>query len=892
MAQLILYAVISAALSALATYLLRPKIDSPVLDEAPRTLAERGSFIPIVLGRRRVGSIIGWVGEHSTEGEGGGGGKGGGGGGGGSTVHYENGWHLLCVGPAYALHKIYESGSVIWEGPIYRDSTPSGSTIDCGQAGSFEIYWGEANPSANAWLGDSTRLGISSGWPFFCTILWKSKRLGYSYAWPIIDYEIEVRAEYSALADSPAWIDPGETLRGSPRTIKQIYGPGGPDGNNYIELENDYRQEFKAGGTLALDGNAANADADYDIISVSWDKSDGVTRVFVSQVMTDDVILYRPLYFWSVPYYLPAGTIDAYVSDDNDGLNLAHAIYQLVFESYPHGLGISTDDFNIASLEALGELCETETLYGAFLAEQGEEAIASIAGMMQDIGVLLRFNIKSGLFEFTSVRAPTVTPPNLDDDSLLAPLPEIESRHAGSIKSRLVFSFIDRANKFKPMTYTIDDDSIYDERGHFQSISVEIQSIINYSVAVQVAERRSQEELGNFAAITVHSKGEARALLPGDIITVDGIDETLRLMEVVFDPLSSKVDLVCVIDFYGITASSFSGSASYNTNTIEAGGVTPFKFTELPSFLNKGSIKVICPYLRQNASVRAGAVHISADDSTYFRVHTEQGLQSGGALITSLTDTDPTFIDEGPTIQLIGPDIGEALDLSGDEENWRLGRQICIINDEIFYLKNVTALGGDLYRLDGLIRARYDTVKGNHAGGSWVFIFQNRNIKPFSDLLIQPDKTLYVKVQPIGINTSDLSDIAAHEVPVVGKGVVPMLPANLRTTNMMNAWDTGDDVPLKWTYRSAAYLNSGAGLQGGGDPHATPPIEGNFTLRFYTTGDVLKHEEPDIADPSYTIDNADLVSWFTSEPADFKVSLVNVNAGYESEAVTITITRN
>jgi hypothetical protein len=890
MAQFIIPVLISVALSLLAAYLMRPDMENPVQDEKPSTVASRGSYIPRLFGVRRTGPIVGWVGKHKTTKEGGSSTKGSGSKQGQVKIHREAGWHILCVGPAYGLHQIIESGKVIWRGPIYRHDTPSGSLIGTGKRGRFRIYWGETGQPIDPVLDDANKVGIASRWEHLCYVVWDRKRLGTGRVWPMIDYVVEVRPESSQLTQSTDWIPEGTELGDTPRDIHSIYGVGGPFGDNYIEVRNKRDDEFYTGVVFQMDGNAQNPDGLYTCLSSVWSGAWGVLRIYTAETLTDDIRKN------SFPEHRPDGTITAYTLDARSGVNPAHMIYELIFSPFPLGLGYSTDLFNLDSLEALGVLLSQQTdqerYMGHYLAERGEDTLGALAAIMQDVGVFLRFNIKNGLYEFIAIRAPSVTPPHLDEDSLVSPLPEVETLHGSRQRSRMMFAFKDRLKNYRANTVNRDNDALAEDRNHVKVVQVPVPTVVQYETAVQVANRRSQEEFGNFAAFKVITNKESRALLPGDNLTVQGFDPVMRVLDVKLEPLASRVELHCIVDFYGIAKSTFEDQTGGGEDVDDTSpGQTPFKITEVPSFLkSSANLDVIASYFRDTSSVNAGIVHLSPDDITYQLVHSEQGLHTGGELREAIDIDAETYLDQGPQFELIGPDIDEVEDLTGDDTNWRLGRQLAIINDEIFYIKKVTAIAAGIYRADGLIRARYDTVKQAHTAGDYIYIFSQRNIEWFDDILLVPDTTVYAKVQQEGTDSLELTDIYPETLTLHGKGVKPMDPRNLRTVNMRNDYKTGEDVPLKWAYLSAAFLNSGAGLQGGGFPHATPPVPGEFVIRFRTTGDVLQ-KELNIADPEYTLTNANMILWYGSEQASFKVAVALVNAGFESREIEITITR-
>lgn len=207
----------TAAASWAAAYLLRPKRDKNLRVESARTtLTTRGSKLPLLVGRRRVAPLFGCAGNRRVRQERARSGKGllkpkapa-------SDVYYEDGWHQLCVGPASAIHRIYERGDVVWEGPIDRYATPSGTTVETA-IGSFVVYWGEVDQPVSSEVGDLMleRIGqrVDSRWPYVCHLVWLGKRLGSSPTWPQLEYELEVDCVGSALVDSACYL--GDTTGG------------------------------------------------------------------------------------------------------------------------------------------------------------------------------------------------------------------------------------------------------------------------------------------------------------------------------------------------------------------------------------------------------------------------------------------------------------------------------------------------------------------------------------------------------------------------------------------------------------------------------------------------------------------------------------------------------
>lgn len=191
----------------LAGLLLRPKSPGLGPEAAPNTATERGAFVPVVLGRRRVGAVVLWVGDRRTvnediPGAGGGGGFFGSIFGGGTPqqrIYYEKGIHALCIGPASRLLAIYVNGVLVpGSTGINNIDSPSGTSFTFAKFGTMRIYWGTlTHPAGDALLPQ--KLGIASNGPYIMRVEWDEYRLGTNARWPTIEYVIEVQCTQGTL---------------------------------------------------------------------------------------------------------------------------------------------------------------------------------------------------------------------------------------------------------------------------------------------------------------------------------------------------------------------------------------------------------------------------------------------------------------------------------------------------------------------------------------------------------------------------------------------------------------------------------------------------------------------------------------------------------------------
>lgn len=884
-------AVISIGISLAAAYYLRPKGNkSFVRDDKPTTLAERGAFVPWVLGRRRLGSIICWAGDRSIRKESiGSGGKG-------SKkkkqyqhVYHESAMHVLCIGPAFKLHRIWVDGGVLFQGTIDAQSHPSGTTVDLGNEGSFQIYWGEHNQPANAFLGDPSRIGIESQWPFYCYVVWRDKRLGTTPRWPLIDYEIEVRIMDTAFVAAGApWMEAARTLSGSPQTIHEV--TNGVPGTNFLRLAGNQSKDFPAGGQCRIAGNEASANGDYRIHkSVFVPPNTWVFGVYLGGNYTD-VYLDHTLVGATV-----SGTLQPFTVGTDDGINPAHAVAHLFFSKFPHGAELDPAEFDLSTLDDLAQVCEDEKIPVSVLAQDGQEAIGTLATLMQDVGFMVGLDTIRGKYVFRAIRQEDPSKVvAIDQDVLLSPNPEVTVPIGERAADKLVFVFQDRSRNFRDMTITLGDDGLERALKRQKTRKVDIPSAISYEVATRIGNRRMLEELSGGAILRFPMNRASRYLVPGTAFTVPGYPGTYRVKGIELDTLSGRVSVEALVDIFGSKKSDFESPALPPVEDPAAVELDlAADFLEVPSLASPREQRLIVPRIRAHSQVLGADIWLSRDGSTYQHAAADDSTYTGGTLVSEFSSQTDTLLAQGPIIQVLGPDIATVEDLSGDPATWRAGKQLCAIGSEVFFLSKVTSLGGGQYRLDGLLRARFEGKKFTHPAGTAVFIFQD-DVLQIEDPLLEPLQPLHVKIQP----RTDRASFPLSQVPVlnktlVGKGLAPPPMANPRaggpSSPHSNSYRSGEAVTLSWTHRSMKTPRAGAGMVVAGSPVGASEVDGSFTLTLKDGGGNVVHTVV-TTDTAVTITNGNLQAFFGgAEPAQFTAEVVNVLDGLSTDPLVITV---
>lgn len=895
MALPVVLLVVGIAAAIASAYLLRQKDTSVLRDDKQSTTATRGAFVPVVNGRAFVGPNVIWVGESFTKMESVSGGGKGGKRGQKQRIYYERAWHSLCVGPAFRLHRIRQNGETIFEGPIDSESHPSGSTIDTGKGGVFIIYWGESDQPINTFIGSIDRkpnIGVSSGWPFLCSVVWVEKRLGLAKQWALLDYEIECLPYGSTLVRTSSFQPASYTLNGTPRAVFAATdgGPGRAALATIVVDGRDVRREFPPGGKLKLSGNAAG-NGDHGIFTSTYTKTQTtpfppVERTTITLV--DDLVGSNN-----------AGTVEGYVQNPDDGVNPIHSLDSILRESYPHGLGGlggALADLDSNSMEQGAQLMVTEGIVGHCVAEEGETALSVLSSILMDAGAVISLEHQSGLWRLVMVRKPTPPIPSIPADAILPPLPEIENNLGPKAADRAVFEFADREKNFRTNEITVDSDSQALREGYSTPRKITMEIPIKYSVAQKVAERRSLETNAHGNKYELKANRSTRLMMPGRAFVASGIGQVLRLVEKRIDPLTSEVTLIATTDAYGVRAQTFfPPSGSPGGDLPEDPVPDPESVVlEIDPPINRGDEPVVAVLrIRDNDRIRGADVWMSEDGITYVHVGTAYDAVTGGRLTEQLILKTDSMLETGPTFTLLGPDAGLIRDYSLDEPSWHRGRQLAVFaNGEICCLRNVVALGGSSYRLMGLIRGRGPVGQKAHTVAEAVFILDPRTILPIKDAALDVNVTVYFKISPFTLESQGipLGELPFIQVTIKGLGVAPMKPANLSTVNVTNSFGPGEDIPLTWNWRSPLARRSGAGEQGYGSPHAAAPIFGSFTLRIKDvfTG-LVRGEISGIGAPPFTYTNALLQSHYGGEPSEMDLEIVNVANGFESAAATARV---
>lgn len=926
----LIWLAVSLALGAASSILLKKKQDKTVLlDDRPQTLATRGVHLPIALGINRVGATVAWIGRRDASG----------------GDWFEDAVHLIALGPDVTisqnnanpqqkLRMISEDGVAIFDGRITPKDTPSGSSVLTRDGSVFKIYWGESRmPTIDKGLNSEIFAGSTAPgaelveFPYFMRIWWIRKKLGPVSIWPQIDYDIEIHPQTQNLKLTRAWHEETTTIG---KFLAVLTNRSWSTAARYFSVwrcwNNDtFVKDCRDAGNGKI-GTRLGVSPGSKIIIQGATGGNGAYTVTQVQFF-NNIKWTHPVHgilAWETRVYV-AEKIDALVwhadariaieeGNDDAGANPAHLIDQLMFAPWPHGLSMDVNAFDLASLESVGQKLDFtvvgEKIAGHILLANGATFSEVMGLIFQDLGLMLALDPITKKHIFHLVREPSGALPHLEEQMILPPRTEIETVHEEIEKSdHIIFVYRDQNKRHRDATIIVDDEGRARRFDSKKARKIPITVARDLRTAGIIANRRQQEDFSGGVGYRIPTCRAARLLRPGRAFTAFDIPDILRVLEVLPSTLSSKCVITAIKDHFGVPISLQShiggGKGEPPADPIQDINAGPF---EAPGFITLTRIALWVPRIRFpkrsfGASIRLFLVNptqaspFGIDTDNFEPIKTVIGHETGGTLDAAIEATDPWNDDQSVNITQIGEDLAAIKDLSSDPQRWRQGVQIMVVEQEIIFLRGVTAMGGDTYRLDGLLRARFGTDKVLHSSSSTVFIFPN-TIELIESDLLSVGATAHIITVPTadeGLGFQPDTDVEYFVGPLKGRGIAPLNPENLRTSNLRSTYAANKDLELKWSYRvrTGHKARTGAGMQGAGTATDFAPPEGKFVIEFLTDADTLKRTVEVTAARIYTYPIDTLRADFGGEPLIIKVKLHAELNGLSSEkTLNLTIDKS
>lgn len=503
------------------------------------------------------------------------------------------------------------------------------------------------------------------------------------------------------------------------------------------------------------------------------------------------------------------------------GVNLAHALHDLLTLPAPAGLGWSTSQIDTASFEALGVVCETEGLAVNILS-QGQTFGELIEDLLR-VGDVALVEV-DGVLSAKAKRPQAENPPTLSDD-VLTDRPSPKILLGVQWPNRVIFSHPDRDLDYSDNPVPASDDAAVDFLGHFNDFEISTQVITDHSIATAVADRvLSTTFFGDRSAFSMTSLRGAVLVRPGRLATLPG-SGVVRVQK-------QREDLVNGAGIIEATLDPLSApSVDAFADSLIRGSKQPvradraFSWFEIPKDEdNSAKFSIAVVRIRDHEDVLGANIHAS-NQSTEFRIVGAQNRAAfGGQLLEAMSDVGG-ILSSGPLFVARTSDEDALLDLSSDERSWQQGLQLMVVGSgagvEVCFVERVVPQAetvwapstgynvGDhvvppsakatglryrcvqagtsgtsvrewpdrvwkgtftdngvvwqpdwlRFRAMNVIRSRFGTLAASHDVGQWVFVIPKTLLSKIDHPVLAVGDEVCVKTQPF-INSATL-DIAA-----------------------------------------------------------------------------------------------------------------------------------
>lgn len=401
----------------------------------------------------------------------------------------------------------------------------------------------------------------------------------------------------------------------------------------------------------------------------------------------------QPQVTYTVEFSCPGTTLEnsAYFLNDgeSDGVNPAHALFDLYTSPRPYGCGLSYSLFDKDSLESLGQLMESEHLPMNLEISEGSSAEAAIQTILQDAGVVLSF--LDGKYVHIPQRYDAgAAVPSLSDDLVVSPDASFFRELDNTKVTRPVFVFKDEKDlNYSDQDVPFDQDGDSDLSGLVTSQRVPISTVTHIDIASKIAARRVQESTVQTEIKLTLLRG-SRLILPGQPVYRPGIG-SLRVTEVSVSSSSPEVRLSCALDAYAVPSIDDVLTLPAFPDSILTPDPDPIVgLIEVPMDRRRGPIpEVSVLRARAHQQIITAGIYLSNSGGSY-DLAGEQTHCIGGTLDEALSSGLGDVVASGPAFEPVNDDIDEILDLTGDLGSWQGGRQICLIGNEIIFLQRVS----------------------------------------------------------------------------------------------------------------------------------------------------------------------------------------------------------
>lgn len=375
------------------------------------------------------------------------------------------------------------------------------------------------------------------------------------------------------------------------------------------------------------------------------------------------------------------------------GVNPAHLLQEILVSKPFTGCGYGLSEIDNSSLEQVGVNAQNDGIPVNVEYREGQTAEAAVQAILVDLGI--QMPEKDKRIAFVPLRYdPVALYPSLNDDTLEAADTDIEiTLHENDVPSESVY-FIKNEDGYNYRDQDIDTGggaAASTGTGLINSNRVEITTVTNVTVASQVSRRRKQEDSID-KSIRIRVMRGMRNVYQGMSILHPNYGQ-LMVFGVKWSDEKPTTELVCSIDTYRVADTTDIVVVPDPSEPLDAEADVSFAIFQRPSDFQISQFPELFLFrIRAHSEIAGADARVSTQaNSDYVFSGQGQTHGQGGLLEETIADDASSPIDFGPRFEPANDDMVEALDLSSDSVSHQAGRQLCLINGEMFYVQSFDA---------------------------------------------------------------------------------------------------------------------------------------------------------------------------------------------------------
>lgn len=635
------------------------------------------------------------------------------------------------------------------------------------------------------------------------------------------------------------------------------------------QARNNFFGGPKQGGGFVLDGNYYPGSLD-----ILEQPVDSVIEGYVSPTplpaylgtahIAADLELGEQPSLRKMAFVLESYTNDLGLTGDGrigDDMNPAEAIFQIMTDNW-RGMGISTTEIDVTSLQTMGETLYTEGNGCSILVTAETSGKNLITEILRQVDGIAYQDPQTGKIKFVLIRDDynIATIPEFDEDDVVQ-VKEFARSGWDEVMAQVKISFPQRDKESNAVAIS-QDMATAATIGRLRSTTLSMPFVYDPDLANDIASReRSQLSIPLFR-ITLEMNRNATILRPGSVFKLNWPEYgftnlVLRVQE--FDLgelLNGRIVIKCLQDSFAQNATVFATPANsswvppvdYPTDIlIEDSTETPYVIAKgiafppndgevLPLFFAKQPSEASQYYDVASSDTAADATPIFDPEYAPYKgagqLDVEYHKSEGQA--TGLDSTTGLSVSQ---VNWTGFTLSHSID---DIQAGQSG--LLYVDGEWMAYTAAVDNGSNQWSLTNIYRGLLGTTPKTHAVGTRVYEFDFDMIGDGNTLFNEGDTAYYRPLDKVGAITQTIDEVAEQSLSLNAFiANRPLRPRNLQVDASRTPAIGGSDVTLTWA--SSSRDVDLISLEQ--DSSETPDITETYDVRVYVDG---------VIDPAFTAD--------------------------------------